>query len=76
VLRRAAALSPALMGATAGGLAGLLGLLVLEIHCPNHNLYHILVWHLSVTAVCVVLGFVFSSVTFGRWTSNNQLSGG
>jgi hypothetical protein len=71
LLSRGAALSPLLTGATAGGLAGLAGLAVLEMHCPNLNVYHIIVWHVSVTLVCVVAGFVFSSVTFRRWTSNH-----
>lgn len=63
LLWRGAALSPALTGAVAGGLAGLVGLTVLEIQCPNLNVYHIVVGHVSVTLVCVVLGAVFSSVT-------------
>ena len=71
LLRRGAALSPLLTGATAGGLAGLAGLAVLEIHCPNLNVYHIVVWHVSVTLVCVVAGLSFSSVTFRRWTPNH-----
>jgi len=71
LLWRGAGLSPALTGATAGGLAGLAGLTVLEIHCPNLNLYHIVVWHVSVTLVCVIVGLVFSGVTFRRWTSNH-----
>jgi len=61
LLLRGAALSPALMGATAGGLAGLVGLTVLEIQCPNLNLYHIVVGHVSVTLICVLLGVVLSS---------------
>ena len=71
VLWRGAALSPALTGAVAGGLAGLVGLTVLEIQCPNLNVYHIVVGHVSVTLVCVVLGAVFSSVTFGNAGSNH-----
>jgi hypothetical protein len=70
LLWRSAALSPALTGATAGSLAGLAGLAVLEIHCPNLNVYHIVVAHISVPLVCALAGFVFSSVTFRRWTSN------
>ena len=62
LLRRGAALSPALTGATAGGLAGLVGLAVLEIQCPNLNVYHIVVWHISVLLTCVIGGLVFSSV--------------
>jgi hypothetical protein len=71
LLLRGAALSPLLTGATAGGLAGLVGLAVLEIHCPNLNVYHIVVWHVSVTLVCIVAGLIVSSVTFRRWTSNH-----
>jgi hypothetical protein len=70
-IMRGAALSPLLTGATAGGLAGLVGLTVLEIHCPNLNVYHIVVGHVSVTLVCIVAGVIFSSVTFRRWTSNH-----
>ncbi len=70
LLLRGAALSPALTGATAGALAGLAGLAVLEIHCPNLNVYHIVAAHISVALVCAIAGFVFSSVTFRRWTSN------
>ncbi len=51
VLRRGAILSPRLTGATAGGLAGLAGLAVLEVHCPNLNRDHILVWHLAVAGL-------------------------
>jgi len=71
LLWRSAALSPSLTGATAGGLAGLTGLAVLEIHCPNLNVYHIVAAHVSVTLICALAGFVFSSVTFRRWTSNH-----
>ncbi len=67
---RGAGLSPLLTGAAAGGLAGLVGLTVLEIHCPNLNVLHIVVWHVSVTVVCALLGFIFSSVTFRRWQAN------
>ena len=62
ILRRGAGLSPALTGATTGGLAGLAGLAVLEIHCPNLNLFHILAWHVSVVLVCAAAGFVLGSV--------------
>lgn len=71
LLRRGAGLSPALTGATAGGLAGLVGLAVLEIHCPNLNVYHIMVWHVSVTLACMIGGLILSSVTFRRWRSNS-----
>lgn len=62
LLTRGAGLSPALTGATAGGLAGLAGLAVLEIHCPNLDLYHIFTWHISVVLLCAILGLLFSSL--------------
>jgi hypothetical protein len=66
LLKRGAALSPALTGLTAGGLAGLGGLTILEVHCPILDVYHIVVWHVSVTLVCAIAGSVLSSVTFRR----------
>jgi hypothetical protein len=55
LLRRGAVLSPRTAGAAAGLLAGLAGTSVLEIHCPNLGLAHILMWHLGV-AVLGALG--------------------
>jgi hypothetical protein len=56
VLWRGAALRPGRIGAAAGALAGLAGLAVLEIHCPNLNAWHIWLWHGAVTVVCVAAG--------------------
>jgi hypothetical protein len=51
-----------LTGATAGALAGLSGLTVLEVFCPNLNKYHVLVWHLGavLTSIigCVAIGLL------------------
>lgn len=44
-LRRGAMLRPWLTGAVVGGLAGLVGLSILEINCSDLNFNHILVWH-------------------------------
>jgi len=54
--RRGAMLSPKLTGATAGGFAGLIGVTVLEICCPNLNRYHILVWHVGVILLSTLGG--------------------
>ncbi len=51
ILRRGALLLPKFIGAAAGGLAGLSGLSVLEINCPNLNVFHILVWHGGVVVI-------------------------
>jgi hypothetical protein len=56
VLRRGAILYPAMTGAVTGLIAGLVGTSVLEIHCPNLNAWHIVVWHLGVAVVCSIAG--------------------
>jgi hypothetical protein len=68
VLRLGANLSPILTGLTAGGLAGLSGLTVLEIFCPNLNQYHILVWHLGSVFVSVIGGLAIGVVAeYAGW---------
>ena len=62
ILRRGAALDPALTGATAGALAGFSGLTVLETFCPNLNIYHVLVWHLGGTLASAIGGLALGSV--------------
>jgi hypothetical protein len=76
VLRRGATLAPKLMGATAGGFAGLIGITVLEVHCPNLNLYHILVWHLGalVTSALGGVGLGTAVELVGRWRHRRLLS--
>jgi hypothetical protein len=56
VLRRGAILYPAMTGAATGLIAGLVGTSVLEIHCPNLNGWHTMVWHLGVAVVCSITG--------------------
>jgi len=51
LVRRGAILSPRLAGVATGMLAGLAGATALQLHCPNLNLLHILVWHLGVVAL-------------------------
>jgi hypothetical protein len=51
IVRRGAILYPKLLGAVAGGLAGLAGLSVLEVNCPNLDVIHILVWHAGVVVI-------------------------
>jgi len=56
LLRRGAILSPRVTGAATGLLAGLVGTSVLEIHCPNLDLVHILVGHLGVSVLGAMAG--------------------
>ena len=48
LLRRGFAVSPVSAGCVAGILAGLAGVGMLELHCPNFEAAHILVWHTAV----------------------------
>jgi len=56
VLRRGVILNPLTAGALTGVLAGLSGLAVLEVFCPNLNRYHILIWHLGATVISGIAG--------------------
>jgi hypothetical protein len=69
LLRRGAVLFPKLMGAAAGGLAGLIGLSVLEVNCPNLNVFHILMWHGGVILISSLGGASLGSVVeyVERW---------
>lgn len=55
-LRKGMILNPPAAGALTGALAGLSGLTLLEIFCPNPNKYHILVWHLGAAIACAIAG--------------------
>jgi len=56
LLRRGAILYPKLIGAAVGGLASLAGLSVLELTCPDVNLFHIVVWHWGVLPIGTASG--------------------
>jgi hypothetical protein len=72
LLRRGAVLSPKLAAATAGGFAGLIGLTVLEVHCPILNRYHILVWHMGVVLLSMLGGLSLGAALegIGTWRKN------
>jgi hypothetical protein len=56
MLRRGFAVNPASAGFVAGMLGGLAGGGVLELHCPNFQATHILLWHTAVVPVSAALG--------------------
>jgi hypothetical protein len=62
ILRRGAVLSPRVAGATTGMLAGLVSTTVLEVHCPNFNMWHILVWHVGLALLGLVAGLLVATV--------------
>jgi hypothetical protein len=60
ILRRGAILSSRAVGAAAGMLAGLVSTTVLEVHCPNLNVWHILVWHVGIALSGLVAGLLIA----------------
>jgi hypothetical protein len=78
LLRRGAVLSPPATGAATGLLAGLSGMSVLEIHCPNLGLSHILVWHLGVVVLVAAGGLCggFFREILGRYARDRITEAG
>ena len=58
VMRRGFVIS----GAAAGALAGLAGVLMLELHCPIFEAPHAMVWHVAVIPVSAMLGTAMARV--------------
>jgi hypothetical protein len=56
VLRRGFAVNPVSAGLAAGTFAGLAGLVMLELHCPNFRAPHVMVWHTAVLPVSGLMG--------------------
>jgi Negative regulator of sigma F len=55
-------------GATIGALAGLSGLAVLGLFCPNLNEYHILVWHFGSVLVSTGGGLAIGTISeYSSW---------
>jgi hypothetical protein len=68
-VRRGFAVNPASAGLAAGALGGLAGVGLLELHCPNFQAAHILVWHTAVVPVSAALGALL-----GWWLHFRMLS--
>lgn len=56
LLRRGFAVNPVTAGAVAGTLAGLAGITMLELHCPNFQVLHVLIWHTAVIPIGAAAG--------------------
>lgn len=56
VLRRGAPVAPVTLGRTAGTLAGLLGVTVLQFTCPLQQTLHLTVWHGGILLVMAMAG--------------------
>jgi hypothetical protein len=63
VLRRGFAVDAAGAGLAAGTLAGLAGLAMLEMHCPNLHAMHIMVWHTAVIPISALAGALLARMT-------------
>jgi hypothetical protein len=56
LLRRGYAVNPASAGLGVGMIAGLAGLLMLELHCANFEAPHVMLWHMAVVWVAGAAG--------------------
>jgi hypothetical protein len=56
VLKRGFAVNRVAAGLAAGTLAGLAGVIMLELHCPNFEAPHVMVWHIAVIPISGGLG--------------------
>lgn len=70
LLRRGFVLSWKMAGLAAGTFAGLTGLAMLELHCLNLKVMHIVVWHLAVVATSAIIGLVAGSIADARRRRN------
>lgn len=60
ILRRGFAVHPAASGFARGVLAGLAGVLMLELHCANFEAPHVIVWHIGVLPLAGLAGMALS----------------
>jgi hypothetical protein len=72
ILRKGMVLHPTAAGALTGLLAGLSGLTLLEIFCPNPNKYHILLWHIGAALVSTIGGAAMGWIADRFLTHNSQ----
>ena len=70
LLRRGFAVNPVSAGLVAGVLGGLAGVGMLELHCPNFQAAHVLVWHTAVVPLSGAAGALVGW-TVHRWTGSN-----
>jgi hypothetical protein len=66
LLKRGLAVEPISAGTIAGVFGGLSGVTMLELHCPNLEVPHVLFWHVAVVPVSAALGALAGWAT-GAW---------
>jgi hypothetical protein len=62
LLRRGFSVNAGAAGMARGTLAGLTGVAMLELHCPNLEAPHSIVWHVAVIAISAVTGLLLARV--------------
>lgn len=62
LMRRGFAVNPTHAALSAGTLAGLGGILMLELHCPNFQVMHLVVWHTAVIPVSAALAVLLTKL--------------
>jgi hypothetical protein len=58
ILRRGFAVNAQAAGFAQGMLAGLAGVAMLELHCPNFEAPHVIVWHIAVLPIAGAVGML------------------
>lgn len=72
ILRRGYAVNSVAAGLVGGTLAGLAGVTMLELHCPNFQALHILIWHIAVVPVSAAAGAFLAWALASRSTSHSS----
>ncbi len=72
LLWRGFALNPVSAGLAAGALGGLAGVAMLELHCPNFEAAHLLVWHTAVVPLSAALGALVAWILRFRRASGSR----
>jgi hypothetical protein len=66
ILRRGYAVNRTAAGVAAGTLAGLAGLTMLELHCPNFRAPHVMLWHVAPVPLGALAGWLIYSLGWKR----------
>jgi len=66
LLRRGFAVNSVAAGLVAGTLAGLAGVTMLELHCPNFEAFHVMLWHTAVVPIAGAAGALLAWLTGRR----------
>ena len=70
IVRRGFAINPVSAGLIAGALGGIAGVGMLELHCPNFEAAHLLVWHMAVVPLSAALG-AFAGWLIRFWSARS-----